>query len=98
MLELEELHGIEVGTDYRSDHEGAIFADLIDLTTAAALKLKVDDINLIVALADGSTDAAIIDQEALFVRYLNTDPPGRDQVMISTNFLRLKMYQPMKKV
>ena len=75
MLTLEEL-GIEIRTDYRSDHEGAIFADLIDLTTAAALKLKVDSINLIVALADGSTDAAIIDQEALFVRYLNTDQPG----------------------
>ena len=58
MLALEELHGIEVRTDYRSDHEGTIFADLIDLSIAAALKLKVNSINLIVALADGLTDAA----------------------------------------
>ena len=54
------------------------------------MKLKVNSINLTVALADGSTDAAIVDQEAVFVRYLNTYPPGLDQVRISTNFFTIE--------
>ena len=73
MLALEERHGVEIGTAYRSDREGAIFADLIALSIAAALKCKIDNVNFISVFADGSTDAAIIDQkdqEAVFPRYL----------------------------
>ena len=46
--------------------------------------------NFISALADASTDAAIIDQEAFFARYLDTDPSGLDSVKISTNFVSIE--------
>ena len=36
---------------------------------------------------DGSTSADIIDQEAVFMRYLESNPPGLDQVKISTDFV-----------
>ena len=46
LLALEKRHGVEIGTAYSSDHEGAIFADLIALCIAAALKCKIDSVNL----------------------------------------------------
>ena len=64
LLALEERHGVAIGTAYRSDREGAIFADLIALSIAAALKCKINSVNLTSVLPDDSTDAAIIDQEA----------------------------------
>ena len=39
------------------------------------------------------TNAAIIDQEAVFARYLDTDPSGLDSVKISTNFVLIKDIQ-----
>ena len=54
------------------------------------MKCKIDSVNLISALANGSTDAAIIDQEAVFARYLDTDLSGLDLVKISTNFVSIK--------
>ena len=42
------------------------FADFIALTITAALKDRVDGANSIKALADGSTNAAIINQGAVF--------------------------------
>ena len=90
MLALQERHGVEIGTAYRSDREGAIFADFIAFSITAALKCKIDSVNFISTLADGSTDAAIIDQEAVFARYLDTDPSGLDLVKISTNFVSIE--------
>ena len=69
-----------------------IFADFIALSITAALKDKVDGANLISALADGSTNAAIIDQEVVFVRQLDINPTGLHQVKISTNVV----YRPLR--
>ena len=62
------------------------------------MKDKVDGANFIRALADGSINADDIDQEAIFVRYLDSSPSGLDQVKVSTSFVSIedKMYRAMR--
>ena len=40
-------------------------------------------------LTDDSEDASITEKEAVFVQYLEMNPPGRDTVQVVTAFVRL---------
>ena len=71
-LALEE-YGVEIGPAYRSIRRAHIY---IAPSITAALKDKVDGANFIRSLADGSTNPAIIDHEAVFVRYLDSNLQG----------------------
>ena len=90
MLALEERHGVETGTTYPINGGAAIFVIFIAFVVAATLKHKVAGVSFISAFTEVSIDAAIIDQEAVFVRYLNSNPSGLDQVKISTNFVSIE--------
>ena len=67
MLALEERHGVETGTTYPINGGAAIFVIFIAFVVAATLKHKVAGVSFISAFTEVSIDAAIIDQEAVFV-------------------------------
>ena len=47
-------------------------------------------VQTISSLGDGSSNTAIIVQEAVLVRYLDINPIGLNQVKISTNFVSIE--------
>ena len=56
---------------------------------ARKLGEKLSTANFFSVLTDGSEDASITEKEAVFVQYLETNPPGRDTVQVVTAFVRL---------
>lgn len=89
LLQLEEKHGVDLGKAYRSDKSCNMFISHIGEELARKLGDKLSTANFFSVLTDGSTDTSITEKEAVFVQYLETNPPGRDTFQVVTAFLRL---------
>ena len=61
LIELEEKHGVELGTNYRSDKQCAVFIDCIGEELGSQLQNNLSKAKFLSVLTDGSTDASIIE-------------------------------------
>ena len=89
LLDLEERHGVDVGTAYRNENTGGVFMDYISESLADELKEKLDHSNFYSVLTDGSTDTAISENEAVFVVHFDPEPPATQQVKVNVNLVKL---------
>lgn len=88
LLKLEEKHGVDIGTAYRNDMSCNVFISHIAEVLASDLREKLSNVNFFSVLTDGSEDASISEKEAIFVRFLDPNPPRRDTIQVVTSFLR----------
>ena len=89
ILKLEEKHGVDIGTAYRNNKSCTTFIDYIGEELGKRLQEKITGVNFFSVLTDGSEDASVSEKEAIFVQYLEKNPPGKDTVEVVTAFLRL---------
>ena len=88
ILKLEEKHGVDIGTAYRSNKSCTTFVNSIGDELGRKLEEKINEVNFFSVFADGSEDASVAEKEAIFVQYLEKDPPGKDTIDVVTAFLR----------
>ena len=89
ILELEEKHGVVIGTAYRNERSGGIFMDYISKWYEDKLKSVLLNRNFFSVLLDGSTDSSVTEKEAMFVLYFDPTPPGSDTIKVQVRFLTL---------
>lgn len=89
LLKLQEKHGIEIGNSYRSDKSCNVFINHIGEDLGNNLQKELLNVTFCSVLTDGSEDASTTEKEAVFVQYLDKNPPGRDTVQVVTSFLNL---------
>ena len=70
LLALEEKHGVELGNNYRSDKQCAMFIECIGEELSTQLQNKLSKANFFSVLTDGSTDASITEKEAVILDIL----------------------------
>lgn len=87
LLKLEEKHGVDIGTAYRNDMSCNVFITHIAEVLASDLREKLSNVNFFSVLTDGSEDASISEKEAIFVRFLDPNPPRWDTIQVVTSFL-----------
>lgn len=88
LLQLEERHGVTIGTAYRNDMSCSTFIAHIGEEMERNLREQLSSVKFFSVLTDGSEDASVSEMEAVFVQYLETNPPGRDTIQVATSFLR----------
>ena len=88
ILKLEEKHGVDIGTAYRSNKSCTTFVNSIGEELGRKLEEKINEVYFFSVLADGSEDASVAGKEAIFVQYLEKDLPGKDTIDVVTAFLR----------
>lgn len=89
ILKLEEKHGADIGTAYRNRQSCTNFINCIGEELGKRLQEKISGANFFSVLTDGSEDASVSEKEAIFVQYLEKNPPGKDTIEVVTAFLRL---------
>ena len=70
LVKLEDRHGVTLGEAYGGDDACKNFVRAINGAVKDKLKGKLDRVKFIGIMADGSTDAAVKDQEAIFAFYI----------------------------
>ena len=93
ILNLEELHGVDIGASYRNDKACAEFVDYLGEDLNEKLAKDLTNANFYSVLSDGSTDSAVREQECTFALYFDPKPmeeDKKDKVMIRMGFLGLK--------
>jgi hypothetical protein len=73
LLELLEDCGVDIGSMYRSDNMCRDFIKSIADVEEKCVKEELKDVQFLTVLADGSTDCSVIEQEAVYVRYVSKD-------------------------
>ena len=89
ILKLEEKHGADIERAYRNRQSGTTFINYIGEELGKRLEEKISGVNFFSVLTDGSEDASVSEKEAIFVQYLEQNPPGKDRIEVVTAFLRL---------
>lgn len=89
ILKLEEKHGADIGTAYRNRQSCTNFINCIGEELGKRLQEKISGANFFSVLTDGSEDASVSEKEAIFVQYLEKNPPGKNTIEVVTAFLRL---------
>lgn len=89
LLALEEMHGVELGTAYRNENNGATFVDFIGEAISKEHSDDVNKSNFYSVLIDGSTDSSVMEQEAVFILHFDPKPTGGGKVQIKLTFARL---------
>ena len=89
ILELEEMHGVELGNAYRNEITGGVLIDYIASSLSKELKLWLDKTEFYSVLTDGSTDVSIVEKEAIFVLTFDPMPVGTNKVEIKLTYLNL---------
>ena len=89
LLQLEERHGVEIGLSYRNENTGGLFIDVISESLAHDLREKLGTANFYSVLTDGSADAAMSENEAVFVVYFDPFLVDSAEVKIVTAFVKL---------
>lgn len=95
ILNLEEKHGVDIGTAYRNNNSCTSFINYIGKQLENHLEEKLSRANFFSVLTDGSEDASVTEKEAVFVQYLEKSPPGRATIQVVTAFLRLVNKHPV---
>lgn len=89
LLDMEERHGVKIGNAYRSAMSCSDFISAIGNEMTQQLIETLNGAKFFSVLSDGSNDVSITEKEAIFLQYLDTNPPGIDQVQVTTSFLKL---------
>ena len=71
MATLDGMKGVDVGSTYRRDKSCREFVSIIAQVEAEKLKQSVRDARFISIMCDGSTDSAVVEEEMIFVRYID---------------------------
>ena len=93
ILDLEEMHGVDIGPSYRNDMACAEFIDFLGDDLDNNLVKDLARANFYSVLSDGSTDSSVREQECTFVLYFDPKPmeeEAKDKVKIRMGFLGLK--------
>ena len=77
-----EKQGLETGQAYRNENSCGVFIDYISKGLELKLKSKLNEVNFVSVLCDGSNDSAMSENEAVFVLYLDPSPPESEKVQI----------------
>ena len=88
-LNLEERHGVELGTAYRNRNYAGKIIDYISEKLANDLKVALTNANFYIVLIDGPADASLTEKEAIFTIHFDPSPIGEDRVNICTSSLGL---------
>ena len=72
LIKLEERHGVPLGEAYGGDNACKNFVRAINGAMEDELKTKLDEAKFVGIMADGSTDAAVKDQEAIYSHFTLT--------------------------
>ena len=75
LLSLHEKNGVGVGKSYLHDRAAANFTFHIAEVTRESLKTDLANANFYSVLNDGSTDSGVIEQELIYVLFLNHGTP-----------------------
>ena len=81
LLKLQTKNGVsqllksKTQASYATNDAGAIFGDFIGRYNIDLLKKHLDKINYFSVLIDGSTDARVTGQEAMYILFLNDGVP-----------------------
>ena len=67
----------------------AAFIDCIEDELGNQLQEKLSKVNFFSVLTDGSTDTSIVEKEPVFVRNVDTKPPGEKYAKVCTSFVDL---------
>ena len=87
LVKLEERHGVSLGESYGGDDACKHFVRGINGAMEDKLKMKLDEAKFVGIMADGSTDAAVKDQEAIFAFYFDPKPVNEERVKVVTTFV-----------
>ena len=87
LVKLEERHGVSLGKSYGGDDACKQFLRGINGAMEDELKMKLDEAKFVGIMADGSTDAAVKDQEAIFAFYFDPKPVHEERVKVVTTFV-----------
>ncbi|XP_063609950.1 zinc finger protein 862-like [Penaeus indicus] len=75
LCELQNMNGVQLGKNYINDHGCKDFIMAIASVLKSETKEEVSHANYFSILADGSTDSAIIEQEGVYIRFVNKGKP-----------------------
>ncbi len=73
LCDLQEQNGLELGENYRTDKYCRQFVDVIAETTRETISSEIENSKFFCLMADGTTDRGVIEQEAVYVRYVDQD-------------------------
>ena len=74
LLELQQANfGGKIGENYANDTQARVFTMNIANTILTNLKSELLNVKTVSLLADGSTDASVVEQETVFLRFVDTD-------------------------
>lgn len=71
LCDLQEKNGVDIGRNYRTDKKCREFVDAIAKTTRDDIKHDIENARFFTVMADGTTDSGVLEQEAVYVRYVN---------------------------
>ena len=89
ILELEEKHGVAVGKAYRNSMSGSMMIDFIWRWLSNELKKELEEADFFSILTDSSTDASIVEKEAIFAITFDPNPPGVDKIGAKVSYFDL---------
>ena len=72
LCSLQEKNGVEIGKNYRNNHACKDFTSSIAETLKSESANQIEKARFISILSDGSTDKGVIEQEIVYVRYVNS--------------------------
>ena len=84
------MHGVSLGETYRNRKSGADFIEYIGADLKRNLSADLANAIFFSVLCDGTTDASVKEQEAVYVLYFDPEPKGTDSVEVKLAFLSLK--------
>ncbi|XP_061176042.1 zinc finger protein 862-like [Saccostrea echinata] len=70
LYELNMLNGLDLGGQYNNIHACESFVEAISQTYREKIQAEILKTNCVSILADGSTDAAVMEQEIVYLRYV----------------------------
>ena len=82
LLKHKEKQVLENGQAYRNENSCGICIDSINKDLELKLMSKLNEVNFVSVLCDGSNDPAMSENEAVFVLYLDPSPPESEKVQI----------------
>lgn len=89
ILNLEKMHGVDMGTSYESDMACGEFIDFIGRDLQQQLNKDLSKAKFFSVLCDGSTDSAVLENEIVYVLYFDPEPANSDSVEVKTSFLKV---------
>ena len=89
ILELEEKHGVAVGKAYRNNMSGSMMIYFIRRWLSNELNKELEEADFFSILTDSSTDASIVEKEAIFAITFDPNPPGADKIGAKFSYVDL---------